>query len=83
LFCLMPFSLLGSAWMRWGRIQGSLCILHGLLLVLGVYLQHEFQHMYISAIVVSAAMGIQNTVSSMYAPMAIRYETRMRFSFSL
>jgi len=63
--------IIGNTWSRWGRIQATLSIIHGLLLILAIYLSRDFEVIF-SGIVISFAMGIQNSISSGYSPMTLR-----------
>jgi len=63
--------ILGTTWLRWGKLQSVLCLIQGLLLILAVYLSHHFTA-YLSGVVISFAMGLQNTLTSLFAPMTLR-----------
>jgi len=63
--------VIGNTWVRWGRLQASMLILQGLLIILAIYLSKNFE-IYLSGIVISFAMGVQNSISSTYAPMTLR-----------
>jgi len=49
-----------------------LCIFHGLCIIVALQIAHLTPKAFLSAIVISVAMGVQNSLTSMYAPMTTR-----------
>jgi len=71
--------VIGNPRLHWGRLQGSLCIVQGVSLVLGWLLSPEpdnISRTQLSSVFggwfVSFAMGVQNTITSLFSPMTLR-----------
>lgn len=67
--------ILGPGRMRWGRLQGACWTLFGLAMALGWYLAPRPTDTHLGVpggLAISFAMGIQNTVTSLFTPLTIR-----------
>lgn len=68
-------SVLGVPRLRWGRLQGFLALVHGLAILAGWYFAPIPEENYmgvLGGIFVSFAMGLQNTITSMFSPFVLR-----------
>eukprot|EP01127_Copromyxa_protea_P004984 TRINITY_DN14797_c0_g1_i1.p1 TRINITY_DN14797_c0_g1~~TRINITY_DN14797_c0_g1_i1.p1 ORF type:complete len:282 (-),score=26.74 TRINITY_DN14797_c0_g1_i1:12-785(-) len=68
-------AVVGPARLRWGRLQGVLTLIHGLSLLGGWYFSpvpDENDMGIIGGMMVSFAMGIQNSVTSLFSPFTLR-----------